>query len=130
MNALVQRLSSMTETKVILGLLAAIAITYWICIILKSRPFNLQELVALVFNTVGGITGVYIFIGATKIPDSSSEHAIWLGIGGVCLSLFFFEQVRLFFKVLLVRTSDSRPSSEERAEECGSAVDRSGEKLR
>jgi hypothetical protein len=112
MSIFIPAFSRMSETKVILGLLAVVAVTYWICIVLKRRPFNLQELVVLVFNTVGGITGVYIFVGATKIPDSSSEHAVWLGIGGVCLSIFFFEQVRLFFRVLLAPAKESKPTCE------------------
>jgi multidrug transporter EmrE-like cation transporter len=101
-NAFTSLAPLMTETKIILMLLPVVAFCYWVCIVRKKRSFNLQELIVLVFNVVGGITGVSIFVGAFKMADSSSEHAIWSGIGGFCIALFFFDQGRVFFRSLLV----------------------------
>jgi hypothetical protein len=76
----------MTETKIILLAVPLVALAYWICILRRKRSFNLQELIVLVFDVVAGITGCSIFVGAYKMADSSAEHAVWLGIGGVCLA--------------------------------------------
>jgi hypothetical protein len=94
-------ISQMTETKIILFAVPLVALAYWICVLRRKKPFNLQELIVLVFDVIAAITGCSIFLGAFKMADSSSEHAIWLGIGGVCLAFFFLEQVRVVFKGLL-----------------------------
>jgi hypothetical protein len=91
----------MTETKIILVAVPLVALSYWLCILRKKRPFNLQELIVLVFDAVAVITGISMFVSAFKMADSSAEHAVWLGIGGVCLALLFVEQVRIVFKGLL-----------------------------
>jgi len=103
----------MTEPKIILMLLPIVAFCYWACVVRKKRPFNLQELIVLVFNVVGGVTGVSIFVGAFKMADSSSEHAIWSGIGGFCIALFFFDQGRVFFRSLLVCEVEPKTENDE-----------------
>jgi Na+(H+)/acetate symporter ActP len=93
-------ISHITETKIILLAVPLVAIAYWVCTLRGKKPFNLQDLIVLVFDVVAGITGIVIFVGAW-MDDTSSEHAVWSGIGGVCIALFFLEQVRVVFKGLL-----------------------------
>ena len=91
----------MTGTKIILTLLAIIAFCYWVRVVWKKRPFNFQKLIVLVFNLLGGIKGVSSFIDAFRMADGSSEHVVWSGMGGFCLALLFFDQVRFSLRVNL-----------------------------
>jgi hypothetical protein len=58
-------------------------------------------LIVLVFNLLGGIKGVSSFIDAFRMADGSSEHVVWSGMGGFCLALLFFDQVRFSLRVNL-----------------------------
>src|SRR6266403_2127201 len=49
-NAFTSLAPLMTETKIILMFLPIVAFCYWFCVVHKKRPFNLQELIVLVFS--------------------------------------------------------------------------------
>jgi phosphatidylglycerophosphatase A len=99
MNGIVALASQMTETKIILMCVLVVAVAYWIIVGRMRKQFNIQELILVIFDVVAVITGISIFIRSFKMADS--EHAVWSGIGGVCIAMMFLDQAILIFKRLL-----------------------------
>ncbi len=101
MNGIVWLASQMTETKIVLLCVPAVAIAYAIILVYKHRQFDLNELTLVIVDVVGVIGGGSMFVHAFKMPDAFSEQAKWTGIAGVCMAmLFFFQAVSVFRKVL------------------------------
>lgn len=92
----------MNETVVTLLVVALAASLYWPCAMRKKGGCKLENLVVLLFNAVGIVTGIYIFVGALKVQVQSSQDAIWGGITGVCMTLYMLERAWLAFRELFL----------------------------
>jgi hypothetical protein len=106
----------MSETKIVLVCVPAIAIVYAVMVVCKRRAFDLNELTLVVVDVVGVIGGVAMLVRAFKMPDTLSEQAKWTGIAGTCTALlFFFQAVSVFKKVLV--SQDAPSPAEKKAPE-------------
>ena len=62
---------------------------------MKRGQCNLGELFTFVVNITGGVTGVYIFIGAFDVIKVSPQNGLWGGITGLILFLLTLQNVVL-----------------------------------
>lgn len=101
----------MNETIVTLVCVAALGIPYFGCSILRIGGCKLEKFVMFILYVISMVTGVYIFFGAFKVAEPSSQNAVWGGVTGFILMLYSLEKIYAEFKLLFVSAVEPQEGS-------------------
>lgn len=85
------------------------SIFYFVCHIIKKGKCDPGELFMFVVNVTGGVTGIYIFLGAFDVIKVSPQNGLWGGITGLILTLLTLQNILIELRELFspqVRPSD------------------------
>ncbi len=97
-----------------------IGLAYFVCAMLKHGTCDMGKMFNLLVIVGSMVTGIYLCIHAVELAMKSLADGGWLGVAGILLVAFSFQQTVIMFrelfakKVTPTKLEDSTPVAEDR----------------
>lgn len=82
---------------------AAITFAYYVWAWIKQRDCDAKKVGWMAVNSLGAVTGVFIFIGCFDVMKSSVLNGVWSGIAGIVITLATMTEIIKQFQCLSVQ---------------------------
>lgn len=89
-------LSSMDQVSqgvVTLAVTGTLTVLYWVVTMCRKNGSQPHTLLMFAVNVIGVVTGIYMFVGAFTLMNTSAQNGILSGITGLCISLFTAQNI-------------------------------------
>ena len=97
-----------------------IGMAYFVCAMFKHGVCDMGKMFNLLIIVGSMVTGIYLCIHAAALAVASLSDGAWLGVAGILVVMFSFQQTIFMFrelfakKVMPTKLEDSTPIAEDR----------------
>jgi hypothetical protein len=80
-----------------------IGFAYFVCAMLRHGTCDMGKTFNLLVIVGSGVTGIYLCIHAVSLARKNEADGAWVGVAGIMLAVFSFQQIIIIFRELFAK---------------------------